>query len=79
VVMWWDLDMDGSGTNYISMAPTWIDSNSAVGLLSLLSSKHSTKSIIVAWPLDAMCLFSACSPSCEARRECEAVLCSRRI
>uniref|UniRef100_A0A915E3G7 Protein arginine N-methyltransferase n=1 Tax=Ditylenchus dipsaci TaxID=166011 RepID=A0A915E3G7_9BILA len=28
VIMWWDLDMDGLGNNYICMAPTWIDAHS---------------------------------------------------
>lgn len=23
--MWWDLDMDGSGENMLTMAPTWVD------------------------------------------------------
>uniref|UniRef100_A0A914E2L4 Protein arginine N-methyltransferase 7 n=1 Tax=Acrobeloides nanus TaxID=290746 RepID=A0A914E2L4_9BILA len=28
VLMWWDLDMDGSGKNILSMAPTWFEDNS---------------------------------------------------
>ena len=30
VLMWWDLDMDGSGKNILSMAPTWFEDNSPV-------------------------------------------------
>lgn len=30
VFMWWDLDMDGTGRNYITMAPTWWDADSKV-------------------------------------------------